>query len=115
LRFQYAERSLQFYDLHAWVIMSNHVHLLVSPRVTPSRFLQSVKGYTAREANRILQRIGQTFWQSESYDRWIRSPEEFRRVQKYIEQNPVCAGLVVHEEQYRWSSAYTGTNAGVAG
>lgn len=45
---QYAERPLQFYDLHAWVIMSNHVHLLVSPQVEPARFLQSVKA-TARE------------------------------------------------------------------
>lgn len=112
---RYAERPLNFYDLHAWIIMSNHVHLLVSPHVAPSRFLQSLKGYTAREANRILERTGQPFWQSESYDHWIRNPEEFSRVQKYIEQNPVRAGLVAHEEQYRWSSAYVGPNADVAG
>jgi len=50
--------------------MANHVHLLVLPRVNPSRFLQSVKGYTAREANRLLGRTGQPFWQAESYDHW---------------------------------------------
>lgn len=112
---QHAERPLQFYDLHAWVIMSNHVHLLVSPRVEPARFLQSVKGYTAREANRLLKRTGEPFWQSESFDRWIRDEQEFQRVQNYIEQNPVRAGLVGNPEQYRWSSAYVGRKADVAG
>lgn len=112
---QYAEQSLHFYDLHAWVIMSNHVHLLVSPKVEPARFLQSVKGYTAREANRILQRTGEPFWQSESFDHWIRDEQEFKRVQNYVEQNPVRAGLVAQPEQYRWSSAYARLKAGVAG
>src|SRR5260370_24140994 len=76
---QYAGDSLQFYTLHAWVIMSNHVHLLGAPRVEPARFLQSVKGYTAREANRLLRRTREPFWQSESYDRWIRDQQEFER------------------------------------
>ncbi len=96
-------------------MMSNHVHLLVSPKVEPARFLQSVKGYTAREANRLLQRTGQPFWQSESYDHWIRDGHEFERAQNYIECNPVRAGLVMQREQYRWSSAYAGCDAGVAG
>lgn len=113
--FHYAECSLGFSDLHAWVIMSNHVHLLISPHVKPARLLQSVKGYTAREANRILQRTGQPFWQSESFDHWIRDEQQFKRVRSYIETNPVCAGLVTHPDQYRWSSAYAGRDAGVAG
>jgi REP element-mobilizing transposase RayT len=58
---QYAESQLQFYTLHAWVIMSNHVHLLVSPHVTPARFLQSVKGYTARESNRRCNALANRF------------------------------------------------------
>ena len=112
---QYAERSLHFYDLHAWVIMSNHVHMLVSPKVEPVRFLHSVKGYTAREANRILQRTGERFWQDESFDHWIRDEQGFKRIQNYIEQNPVRAGLVTLPEQYRWSSAHARSKAGVAG
>lgn len=111
---QYAGRELHFYDLHAWVIMRNHVHLLVSPQVSPARFLQSVKGYTAREANLLLQRTGEPFWQGESYDHWIRDQVEFERVQKYIEQNPVRAGLVGNAEKYRWSSAYADPEAGAA-
>ena len=54
---EYAERPLQLYDLHAWVIMSNHVHVLVAPHAPAARFLKSVKGFTAREANRLLQRL----------------------------------------------------------
>ena len=108
---RYAEHELHFYNLHAWVIMRNHVHLLVSPRVSPARFLQSLKGYTAREANLLLQRTGQPFWQAESYDHWIRDQAEFNRVQRYIEENPVRAGIVASPDEYQWSSAYAGRNA----
>jgi REP-associated tyrosine transposase len=59
---KYADYVLGFYRLHAWVVMANHVHLLVSPTVAPARFLQSIKGYTAREANRLLGRTGEPFW-----------------------------------------------------
>jgi REP element-mobilizing transposase RayT len=53
-----AEQVHNYIRLHARAIMSNHVHLLVSPIVAPVKFLQSVKGYTAREANRLLGRTG---------------------------------------------------------
>jgi putative transposase len=59
---------LGHYDLAAYAIMSNHVQLLLLPKIAPSRLLQSFKGATAREANRILGRTGETFWQAESYD-----------------------------------------------
>ena len=112
---RYAEHPLEFYDLHAWVIMSNHVHVLVSPHVPAAKFLRSIKGHTAREANRLLCRTGEPFWQGESYDHWVRDMAEFERIRKYIESNPVRAGLVSSAEEYRWSSAYAGTNAGMAG
>src|ERR1700682_4845569 len=70
---------LGYYSLHAFVVMANHVHLLVTPSVSPSKFLQSVKGYSAREANKRLERTG-PFWQNESYDHWIRDEPEFERV-----------------------------------
>jgi len=74
--------------------MANHVHLLVLPRVSPSRFLQTLKGYTAREANRLLGRTGQPFWQAESYDHVVRDDRESDRIKGYIENNPAKAGLV---------------------
>jgi REP element-mobilizing transposase RayT len=55
--------QLSHYDLHAWVIMPNHVHLLITPRIAPSRLLQSLKGATSRECNRRLGRTGEPFWQ----------------------------------------------------
>src|SRR5207248_3445738 len=67
---RYGAQHLQYYDLQAFVVTANPVHLLVWPRVSPSRFLQTLKGYTAREANRLLGRTGQPFWQAESYDQF---------------------------------------------
>jgi len=85
--------------------MANHVHLLVLPRISPSRFLQTLKGYTAREANRLLGRTGQPFWQAETYDHTVRDDRESDRIKAYIENNPVKAGLVAKAEGYLWSSA----------
>ena len=96
---------LGHYDMHAWVIMHNHVHLLFTPFVSVSRLLGSLKAASAQKANRLLGRTGQPFWQDESYDRLVRDGEEFRRIQRYIENNPVSACLAVSPEQYAWSSA----------
>ena len=104
----YGAQQLKYYDLNAYVIMANHVHLLVFPRTAPSRFLQTLKGYTARQANLVLDRTGHPFWQSESYDHWVRNDGEASRIKSYIENNPVKAGLVTSVEDYRWSSAWRG-------
>lgn len=91
--------------LHAWVIMPNHVHLLITPRMDVSELLQKLKGSTARLANQLLGRTGTPFWQDESYDRLVRNSQEFGRIEHYIPQNPVRAGLVQSAEEYTWSSA----------
>src|SRR5260370_24225479 len=96
---------LGHYQLGAFVIMSNHVHVLLLPRISLSRLMQSLKGASAREANRILGRTGETFWQAESYDHWVRDEKELERIVAYIENNPVNAGLVTRAEDYYWSSA----------
>ncbi len=67
--------------------------------------LKSLKGATARGANRLLGRTGQPFWQKESYDHWVRNEAEFLRIRAYIENNPVKAGLVRTPEEYLWYSA----------
>ncbi|SPE37105.1 conserved hypothetical protein [Candidatus Sulfopaludibacter sp. SbA6] len=79
------------YELGAYAIMANHVHLLLLPKVSPSRLLQSLKGATARQANLLLG--------------WVRDESEWNRIAAYIEDNPVKAGLVECAEDYRWSSA----------
>jgi hypothetical protein len=49
---------------------------------------------------------GLPFWQDESYDHWVRGPEELAKIVRYIEENPVVAGLVSRGEDWRWSSAF---------
>jgi REP element-mobilizing transposase RayT len=103
--------SLQYcgeidYQLHAWVVMPNHIHFLATTRTDVSKFMRRLKGYTARQANQLLKRTGQTFWQEESYDHLVRTPAEFRSIEAYILNNPVKAGLARSAEEYRWSSAY---------
>jgi putative transposase len=93
------------YELASFVVMANHVHVLLLPKVAVSRLMKSLKGYTAREANRLLGRTGEPFWQRESYDHWVRDETEWRRIAAYIENNPVKAGLVSEAGDYRWSSA----------
>ena len=65
----YGSEKLRYYDLHAYVVMPNHVHVLLSPLTAPTRLLQSVKWFSAREANRALARSGEPFWQPESQRR----------------------------------------------
>lgn len=95
------------YDLHAWVVMPNHVHAVVWPYPghTLSRILHSWKSYTASEANKLLQRGGKHFWQKESYDHWIRDDAERARLCIYVTNNPVKARLCARPEDWLWSSA----------
>ena len=98
-------KTLNFYELHAFVIMPNHVHFLLSPKISISRIMNGLKGVTARDANRLLNRRGQHFWQDESFDHWVRSAAEFDSIRAYIESNPVSANLVSNPQDWPWSSA----------
>lgn len=101
----YRHENLEHYQLHAYVVMANHVHLLITPRVEVSQLMQSLKRFTAREGNRMLGLTGQPFWQDESYDRLVRDETEFQRTARYIEMNPVKAGIVSKPDDFPWSSA----------
>jgi len=95
------------YLLDDWVIMPNHVHVILWPMAnfTLSEIMQSRKRHTARQANRLLGRTGEPFWQPESFDHWIRNDEEKARIRRYIRDNPVKAGLCATPEEWRWGSA----------
>jgi REP element-mobilizing transposase RayT len=102
------------YDLVAWVIMPNHIHFLATPleNVELSAIAHSIKSYTAHEANKVLGRQGQ-FWQHEPFDRYIRDRKHFVSVIRYIENNPVKAGLCGRPQDWRFfkrllQSALTG-------
>lgn len=106
--FLFGEENLKLYRLRAWVIMANHVLLLVDPLSALARITKALKGFTARKANSQLGRTGVAFWQDESYDHWARDEGEVQRITAYIERNPVMAGLAAKPEGWRWSSANRG-------
>jgi putative transposase len=95
----------RLYDLLAWVVMANHVHVLLRPLVPLSKALMNIKSASARAANVALDRTGMPFWQDESYDHWVRSDKERDLIIRYIHHNPVAAGLVTEPEEWPWSSA----------
>ena len=109
------ERTFLFDDgrrcrLLAWVIMPNHVHLLVEMGQTPlSKLIQSWKTLTSKRANALLDRSG-TLWQEDYRDRYIRDEAHFRKTVRYIENNPIKAGLVKCPEEWRCSSAWWRVN-----
>jgi putative DNA methylase len=94
------------YLLHAWVVMPNHVHVLVTPLHdnSLSSILHSWKSFTAKQANRMLGRTG-AFWQEEYFDRAIRDDRHFAAAVEYVEQNPVKAGLCREVAEWPWGSA----------
>ncbi len=108
---KHGEQTLKLYTLRAWVIMSNHIHILIEPAVPIARINRSLKTYTSRQANTILGRTGQPFWAEESYDRWIRAERDLENAVQYIEGNPVAVNLCERSEDWAWSSAQTGQEA----
>jgi putative transposase len=97
--------TLGQYSLHAFVVMPNHVHLLITPKVPLPKITKSLKGITASRANAMLGFAEKPFLQEESYDHEVRREGGFERIRAYIENNPVRAGLVRDSKDYRWSSA----------
>jgi len=109
-----------FYDLLAYSIMPNHVHILIDTALqipedfgktnwdtldfTPlETIMKRIKGPSAIYANRLLKRTGK-FWQKESYDHYIRNMKELNNVVAYILNNPVKARIVEHwkEHPFTW-------------
>ena len=95
----------RFYELHAWVVMPNHVHMLILPTEQVLAVMKWLKGRSAREANQILGRTGLPFWQRDSFDHYLRRSSDLWRFIDYIEANPVRAGLIGRPEDWKWSSA----------
>ena len=102
-------RDGKVYDLVAFCIMPNHVHLVCTPLEkgegvfnSLTEILQSLKRHTARQSNLILGRSG-AFWQDESYDHIVRDEAELERIIKYVLNNPVKAGLVDNWSMWKWT------------
>jgi REP element-mobilizing transposase RayT len=95
-------------QLHAAVVMPDHVHLLLTPLRDENgwpyplpKILKMIKGTSARNVNKLLGSCGPV-WQEESFDHVLRSKESLREKIDYIRMNPVRAGLVMKPEEYKW-------------
>ena len=95
-------------QLHAAVIMPDHVHLLFTAlrdsegwTFALPEILRAIKGSSARSINKLSGRLGPV-WQDESFDHVLRGNESLRETVEYIRQNPVRKGLVTKLEDYRW-------------
>lgn len=102
------------YKLYAFVIMPDHVHLILQPlEKTKDAFyslaevLHSVKSYSANQINRLLRSTGKMpvpprVWLDENFDRIIRNNHEFWEKMNYIRNNPVKSGIIERPENYKW-------------
>jgi len=100
------ERKLR---VHAVVVMPDHVHLIFTPLVNEEasevyslgEIMDAIKGAAAHKINQKLGRTGKV-WQTESFDRVLRSSEKLDEKIQYILDNPVRKGLVSARTHYRW-------------
>lgn len=88
--------------------MPNHVHLILEPDEPLPAINRWLKTSTAIHANRLLRKTGGPFWQREYFDHWIRTEKELLASIRYVETNPVTAGLVARPESWPWSNAHHG-------
>jgi putative transposase len=91
----------QRYLLGDFVVMPNHAHVLVClmGETEIEATCRSWKMFSATQINRNLERKGR-FWQEESFDHLVRTPEQFEAIRRYIACNPRCAGLAAGEYLY---------------
>src|ERR1700675_2928488 len=87
------------------VIMPNHVHVLLLPKISLPVITRWLKGSTARQANLLLGRTGEAFWQDESFDHRVRDEAQLDCLVHKVEYNPVNASLAANPRAWHWSSA----------
>lgn len=105
-------RDGKVYRPDAFSIMANHVHVVFkpSPRTRADKLdyyplasiMQSLKGFTAFESNRLLSRERE-FWAHESFDHYSRNAKERQRILAYVLNNPVKAGCVKNWREWKWN------------
>ena len=95
-----------WYDLHAYTIMPNHVHILFTLKGTKilCEIIRNWKGATSFFANQLLQR-SRTFWQREYFERIVKSQRKFEYIIRYIFRNPVKPGLCNEVFEWPWTKA----------
>jgi len=99
-------RDRGYYKLHAFVLMPDHFHILLTPGAdtTLEKAIQMIKGGSAHRIRHELA-FRWPVWQLGFHDRWLRDAEEYHTRMNYILGNPVKTRLAVNPGDYAWSSA----------
>ena len=95
------------YLLHEFVVMPNHIHLLLTPTEPLARAIQFIKGGFSYLVKKELE-ISMEIWERGYVEHRIRDARDYEHHVEYIRQNPVRAGLAEAPEKYHWSSAGCG-------
>ena len=92
--------------VYGYVVMPEHVHLLVSepPNLSLAEAVHFLKLSSSKRIDSKLGQSGDSFWQKRYYDRNIRNYRDFVEKLRYIHRNPVKRGLAVKPEEWKWSS-----------
>ncbi|MCP5139747.1 MAG: transposase [Chromatiales bacterium] len=93
-------------EVHAWCLMTNHVHLVLTPRQPDkgiSDLMRRLAGRQSRYVNRLERRLG-TLWCGRFHSSVIDTDAYLLACLRYVELNPVRAGMVDHPADYAWSS-----------
>lgn len=95
------------YRLHAWCVMPNHVHVLatINRDADLGRIVRGWKSFSARLINEHRGRNGR-LWAADYFDRYMRDGDHYETSKRYVEMNPVKAGLCAAPHDWRWSSAW---------
>ena len=93
------DREKGYFDLHAWVVLHNHVHALLDPHTGTVRIAETVMDMSEQSS-------GRRFWERESWERPVRTQEEYLKSMEYIHKHPVRDSLVQRADQWEWSSAH---------
>jgi len=97
-------RRQKWYYLLSFVVMSDHMHLVIIPREKNiSESIKSIKGFSARKINEEFNKKG-SIWQGGFYDYILDSEEKVLSRVRYVEENPVRKGIVTNAEDYKYSS-----------
>jgi putative transposase len=109
LKTLYGYRREKRFELHAFVVMPEHLHLLLTPgaEITLERAMQFIKGGYSHALGATFNRPGEV-WQRGFTDHRIRDAADFEAHRRYIHENPVRRGLAKSSSDYRYSSAFPG-------
>jgi putative transposase len=93
------------FQLQVWVIMPNHVHVVVDVWDVPlAKLVGCWKGKSSRLANVLLGKTG-PFWEADYFDTVVRDADHLARAIRYTEENPTKAHLIASPRDWRWGSA----------